>query len=52
MGFNLTKLKMRPELFALCYTDRIVATAFVHAPVTFRRRYDVRKFTADAILIK
>ena len=60
MGFDLKILKISPNLFAWQYTESIAARTdhyvdvFVHENValvmSFWRRYDVRKFNADAIL--
>ena len=54
IGLNLKMLKMSPELFGGRYTESIVdqtdhfIEVFVHKNAAYG--YDVRKFTADAIL--
>ena len=60
MGLNLTILKMSPELFVWHYKESAAARighcvyVFVRENLThimtLWRRYDVRKFNADAIL--
>ena len=63
MGLNLKTLKMSPELFTRCYILKALQTRLLILPMllfakklcmamTLRRRYDIRKFTADAILLR